>query len=146
MIYLYFFFLHLLADFILQPREIGKRKSETSVKGLMYLSIHISMILTVFFIGLIPFFSWQVVLEFAGYNALCHLIIDALIWKFYVLSVWKRRRKLLGRDKGSKKDIKNKLKTQFKYWEDYCFYLTIGVDQFLHFSTIVVLYEIGGIF
>ena len=147
LLYLYLFALHFIADFILQPREMGRRKSECSLKGLKYLLAHIFIVFSVFFVGLIIFAGWQFALIFAVFNAVLHFIIDAIIWKGYMYSVWKRRHKLLGYDKGespprSDKEIKKTLKVHFKYWEDSWFYATIGLDQLLHFSTIVFFIEL----
>ncbi|NVM46737.1 MAG: DUF3307 domain-containing protein [Candidatus Lokiarchaeota archaeon] len=106
---------HFVADFILQSREMGQKKS-SSIK---WLSLHISII----FICFLPFG-----LEFALYNALIHAIIDGSIWNLYKYSVYKR-------DKTATKET-------WKYYEDHWFYTTIGLDQFLHAATIVLLMEV----
>jgi len=122
----YCFLLHFVADFLLQSREMGKKKS-SSIKWLTH---HIAIIFAVFYIGTQN-------LEFSFYNALAHMIIDALIWNIYKGCLlyrfidkdvpWKDRPKMMYRN--------------FKYWEDHWFYATIGLDQFLHGATILLLLE-----
>jgi hypothetical protein len=129
----YLFLLHFIADFILQPREMGRKKS-TNCK---YLLSHIGIIWIVFLIG-----TFDPI--FATANALIHMAIDAVIWKGYALSVWKRRRYILpqrAERSMSKGSIVKHLKTHFPYWEDHWFYVTIGLDQFLHAATIALLIE-----
>ena len=121
----YYLFLHFLADFILQPREMGRKKSKDS----RYLLAHIAIIFSVFLVGTL---SWK----FALANALIHMIIDSVIWKCYASTVWKRRHKLF------KNATKDDLERKFKFWEDHWFYATIGLDQFLHGATILILLEI----
>lgn len=126
---IYLFFLHFLADFVLQPREMGRKKSE-QVK---YLAHHLLIQWVVFFFGLMLIMPDHFAL-FALVNTLVHGLIDWNIWNLYKISVWKRRRseiELIGREE---------FKKTWKYWEDHWFYLTIGFDQFLHATTIVVLY------
>lgn len=125
----YLLFLHFLADFILQPREMGRQKSEK----FKYLFQHLLIQFFVFFFGLMVIMPDTYML-FALGNALVHGLIDWNIWNLYKLSVWKRRRsdiELVGREQ---------LKKTWKYWDDHWFYVTIGLDQFLHAATIVVLY------
>ena len=134
MIVIYYFLLHFIADFLLQSREMGKNKS-SSIK---YLAAHIAIIFSVFAVGTLN-------LEFAFWNAIIHMVIDACIWKGYAFSVWRRRHSILGHtwEPTTNNDwiAKKKLKEDFKYWEDPLFYKTIGLDQFLHGATILYLLE-----
>lgn len=132
------FFLHFVADFLLQSRKMGKEKS----KKVNFLIQHCSIQLAIFFIGLLPIYGLQSI-EFAALNAIIHGVIDWHIWRLYMVSVlwrktdskvpWKERPKLISK--------------RFPYWEDHYFYLTIGLDQFLHMTTLVGLwyYVFGGV-
>ncbi len=61
-----------------------------------------------------------------------HAIIDASMWRLYAASVWARRANPI--------ITREQLKSTWRYWDDHYFYLTIGVDQFLHYVTIVGVY------
>lgn len=119
------FFLHFVADFILQSREMGKRKST----DILFLVAHLGIQFFVF----LPFFG----LKFALLNALIHGLIDWNIWKLYKYSVLKRSKN--GSSLGIW-DVGTEL-ANFKYWEDHLFYTTIGFDQFLHTLTLILLYN-----
>lgn len=105
---------HFIADFLLQSRTMGQKKSSS----LKYLSMHIVII----FLCFLPFG-----LKFAAANALIHMLIDGTIWNVYKASVYFR-------DKSATPQT-------WKYWEDSWFYSTIGFDQLLHCITIVALME-----
>lgn len=124
---IYLFSLHFLADFILQPREMGRKKSS----DINYLLQHVSIQMLVFFLGLSLVMHPGFALAFAVLNGTIHGVIDAFIWKGYALSVWKRRKHT-----GVTKD---QLKVTWKYWEDHWFYVTIGLDQLLHMSTLILV-------
>lgn len=123
--------LHFVADFLLQSREMGKKKSE-EVKWLSY---H----LLIQFLIFVPFTGWR----FSLVNALIHGLIDWNIWKLYKYSVFRR---CIADDLRSLKEHPDrftgssysKLKV-FKYWEDHLFYSTIGLDQSLHMMTLYLL-------
>ena len=81
-------------------------------------------------------------LQFSLLNALIHGVIDWNIWKLYKYTVYRR---LLTRviSEGAREDqyeagIASHAKV-WKYYEDSKFYDTIGIDQFLHAATIVLL-------
>lgn len=128
MLIIYLFVLHFLADFILQPREMGRRKSS----DFGYLAVHVGIQIGVFLVGLwIVTGSFMFALIFAVLNGLIHGIVDAFIWKGYAASVWLRR-------KDRSMTVKE-LKVSWKYWDDHWFYVTIGLDQLLHMSTLVLV-------
>jgi hypothetical protein len=73
-------------------------------------------------------------------NSIIHGVIDSVTWKLYKLSVILRKPKeLFERVEPDNPAIKTAMK--FKYWEDHFFYLTIGLDQLLHVSTIILLFD-----
>lgn len=119
---IYLFVLHFIADFILQSREMGKKKSQE----FNWLVRHLSIQFGIFLIGL-ALFNVRYAVEFAGLNALIHGLIDWNIWKFYKVSVYLR-------DKTATAET-------WRYWEDHLFYTTIGLDQLLHGATLIGLYQ-----
>lgn len=121
------FFLHFIADFILQSREMGKNKSS----NWKYLLAHLSIQFLVF----LPFFGWQ----FSLANAAIHGIIDKNIWNLYKIFTLYR----LGYFRAWKEGKLDNVTKYHKYWEDHLFYATIGLDQFLHSATLILLFNLG---
>lgn len=127
---IYILFLHLVADFWFQDRETAKKKSE----NFMFLAKHIAIVYSVFCVGMLAFIyfkgdlltTYPKLFIFCAVNAILHGVIDWNIWKLYKL--WTRWRN---------PDVTH----GYAYWEDSNFYLTIGVDQFLHTSILVLLYN-----
>lgn len=120
---IYLMFLHYIADFILQSRDMGKNKSN-SIK---YLLGHLLIIFTIFLAGMAIFFDRETCLRFTLSNTVIHGIIDLFIWKYYVVSVKLRKLRSLFGPLG------------FQFWDDKWFYSFIGFDQFLHYATIILL-------
>ena len=130
--------LHFIADFLLQSREMGKKKSSE----LRWLLAHLSIQFTVFLLV-----GWK----FALVNALIHGLIDWNIWKLYKLFVHLRLDKRTSieyavrfvytqkHNKRWRKAMYNRHVKNFQYWEDHWFYATIGFDQLLHGLTLVYL-------
>lgn len=108
--------MHLLADFFLQSREMGKNKSSS----LMCLMQHGSIHLIVFAIGyplciigygyMLGQEAYDMVLSYsaiyfiggavlAAHNAVLHMIVDACTWNIYKVSVWLRRKKWIEANK-----------------------------------------------
>ena len=136
--------LHFIADFLLQSREMGQKKSK-EFKWWIY---HILIQFTVFMVALSFFIGPEKAFYFSLFNAIIHGIIDGMIWNVYSWGVLQRTYK--GQNffpKGSIGDHEHKqahikkLKETWKYWEDHWFYSTIGLDQLLHSLTIVLLLE-----
>ena len=115
------FILHFVADFVLQPRKMGRMKST-----------HIGWLLAHVFIQFIVFFPFTG-LKFAACNALIHGVIDGSVWNIYKAVCLMRFPGL--RDQ--------KIGALYKFWEDDLFYKTIGFDQMLHGLTLIYL---SGIF
>lgn len=126
----YILLLHFFADFILQSRAVAKNKST----HLNYLAFHIMTQFVVLTVGLLivsdPF---QVVL-FGLVNAVAHAVTDWYIWRGYKLLVIWREGYLAQWRAGA---IDNVTK-YFKYYEDHWFYVTIGLDQLLHVTVLIV--------
>jgi hypothetical protein len=131
--------LHFIADFILQSREMGKKKSSEWRWLLAHLSIQF---------GIFLFVGWK----FALANALVHGLIDWNIWKLYKLSAHLRINKRVDlvylvkfMEEGKhpkpsfKKNLYKKEVAGWQYWEDHLFYTTIGFDQLLHGLTLYYL-------
>lgn len=135
MLIIYIFFLHFIADFVLQPREMAKNKSS----DMTWLFGHIVIQVLTFWIGLYPFIGFLFAGVFAIVNGIIHAFIDGFIWKGYGLLVWLRNRK-------SGFNVQQ-LKQNRRFWEDHWFYVFIGLDQFLHVATLVLLIiiAVGGL-
>lgn len=155
------FIFHFLADWVLQSVEMGRQKSNKFNVLLQHIGVHF----LVFFFGGLLFFSPWLSLAVSSVNALIHGVIDWYIWRGYKLSVFFRRKKLIPQEKYDewgyspedltledyKEMIKNKdftqdteemkyLKSEFKFWEDHWFSMTLGFDQLLHCITIAAIY------
>lgn len=131
-------FLHFLADFVLQPREMGKRKSESP----RWLAAHLGIQFVVFF----PFTG----IWFALANCAVHGVVDWFIWRWYKQSVLIRNpmppevqgQSVPAATEAEEQDAwRRGLALTWRYWEDKLFYDTIGLDQLLHSATIVLLAE-----
>ena len=120
MIYL-IIILHLLSDWLLQPRKVATRKSSSD----KWLGIHILIIFVVFaaycLIAGLPIYL-------ALINAVLHGIIDRTIWRGY---------KKIRHGEYTQKDIDNKY---IKVYTDDWFWKTIGVDQALHLCILMYLF------
>lgn len=122
----YLMVLHFISDFVLQSREMGKKKSSDFV----WLLRHLLIICSVFYIGLVPFLFMRSItgpkfLFVPLLNVIIHGLIDMNIWNVYKFSVLKR-----GGD------------ITWKYWDDHLFYTTIGFDQMLHTITLIILWNV----
>lgn len=148
---LYLFTLHFIADFLLQDRETAKNKSSDFVA----LMRHLLMIYFVFLFGTLPWLGLPAAIYLSIVNVVIHGLIDAVIWKGYAWTVYRRRKSIAIRegwnkkteifsylDNTRKKEAIAYLKKNFKYWEDSWFYSTIGLDQLLHFATLVVVWKL----
>ena len=122
----YLLFLHFVADFLLQSREMGQKKS----KYFKWLYFHCSMQYMVMFIGTLFLFGFEKATAFSFLNAFMHGVVDWNIWKFYKLRVVKLCKKC------------KIYPSTYEYWHDPYFYATIGLDQFLHSATILGVYWI----
>ncbi len=149
---------HFVADFILQDRNTAKNKSEK----LDVLISHVLTNMAVMGLSLVWFVGFEKAMIFSFLNGVYHGIIDWNIWRFYKKRVMrqikeeaqimarKRHLTLVGKNReqvyADKVALLMEARSNFKFWEDHWFYVTIGADQFLHTATIVVLWAawLGG--
>ena len=131
------FITHFLFDFVFQSREMGKKKSE----DINYLLKHGGIL----FMG----YMWAAyaicdnmadMFALSAIIVIIHCIQDWYIWRGYK---WLIKRQI-AREKFNGDVNCTWLKEEmgwFEYWEDPKFYATIGLDQTLHFITIVLAYN-----
>jgi L-lactate permease len=149
---------HFVADFLLQDREMGKNKSEK----ISVLAQHVAVNVFVTTIFLVPFVGLEKALIFSSLNGLVHGFVDWNIWRSYKAYAMRKIKEdaqamakkkhltLVGKSKEEvymeKVAFLMEARSNFKFWEDHWFYVTMGADQFLHTVTIVVLWSflIGG--
>lgn len=125
----YLFFLHFLADFVFQSREMGEKKSD----NINYLMLHVAIQWFTIFIGLMYFLTPIKAYQLATAIASVHGIVDAFIWRWYKYDVSNRINA-----KYTDEESAQFASLNWAYWKDKRFYSTIGFDQFLHYSTIVL--------
>lgn len=125
--------LHFIADFLLQPREMGAKKSS----DWRWLAAHLAIQFVVF----APFTSvW-----FALANCAIHGVIDATLWNGYKWLVSKRIYDqngdpwVPGESQGKPHHSLMSDQGEWRFWLDGMFFDTIGFDQLLHGLTLVYL-------
>lgn len=145
----YMMFLHFVADFLFQSREMGQKKSSE----FKWLFRHLTIQWLFFAFGLVYFTGPIIAIAFATLNCVVHGIIDWNIWNGYKLFTHKRLMSEAGQaaymngnlnipyEERTKTKYDEKL-AAFKYWEDHWFYSTIGFDQLLHGLTIIGLFAL----
>jgi hypothetical protein len=130
--------LHFVADFLLQSREMGKKKSSEFI----WLAKHIGIQFSIIALGMSFMLGFKMALIFSLLNALIHGLIDWNIWGLYKLSAYKRIMQEAKQFKISEQERQAWVAESgrnWQYWEDHWFYATIGFDQLLHSLTIVLL-------
>lgn len=151
MILAYLFLLHFIADFILQSREMGKKKSTEAI----WLLRHLLIQWIIFAVGLSFVIGPVSAILFATGNAVIHGVIDWNIWRLYKYSVAYRMLKNpddvvfnsatahdmahFALEEGEKHVFVQLAASSWQYWEDHWFYTTIGLDQLLHALTLIFL-------
>lgn len=156
----YVFFLHFMADWALQSKEMGRQKSNKFTVLLAHAGIHF----LVFFFGGLLIFNPMNALLFSAANAAVHGLVDWYLWRFYKISVYFRRHKLIPAEKYEEWGITPKdmsyqeykqafkdqanipdteemdyLRNEFKFWDDYWFGFMLGFDQLLHAATLAMI-------
>ena len=129
---------------------MGKKKSSE----LKWLGKHLAIQYIIFAIGLTAMgYYHQNGFLFVLLNTLIHGVIDWNIWKLYKLSAWRRIQDKLAIEAMRMDEAGSAMTYEiaqqrekeeiaaWQYWEDHWFYATIGFDQLLHMSTIVVLWH-----
>jgi hypothetical protein len=138
---IYVMFLHFVADFLLQSREMGQKKSVE----FKWLAKHLSIQYLVMYFGLVLFIGPVAACKLSLLNTLVHGLIDWNIWKLYKLSAHFRIMREIetleidDEHDAIRKEAYNNKVNNWKYWDDHLFYTTIGFDQFLHMTTLAVL-------
>jgi hypothetical protein len=107
---------HALADFVLQDREMALNKS----KKLSVLAEHCLHHAALFFVVLLFLASFKEAILYSGVNAILHGIVDWNIWRGF-------------KNAHADKDI-----ATFRYWEHPTFWQTIGCDQALHYTCLIL--------
>jgi hypothetical protein len=128
------FILHFIADGVLQPRWMGKQKSE----DFEVLYMHVAIIYAVITIGMFFLVPLKTALEVGAVNAFIHGIIDSIIWRLYK-AVTKLRLHGIG---ALTYHQKLEIVKCFKYYEDKLFYDTIMADQLLHGLTLILVWRL----
>lgn len=121
--------IHFIADFLLQSREMGKKKSTDP----SWLIKHLGIQFLAFLLFLAPILELNAI-WFAFLNAVIHGIIDWNIWRLYKIHAYRSIA-----DNPNHPLLTGNPAEPWKYWEDHWFYATIGFDQLLHGLTLVAL-------
>jgi len=133
-VFIWLFFFHFVADFILQSRQMALEKSSRPAM----LLLHLSIIFFTFFIGGLYVFPNPVTAyQIAWLNACFHGLIDWNLWKIYKRLTINRVTKHYPEDP---EKVQYTLKN-WEYWTDKTFYTFIGLDQFLHYITLLLIID-----
>jgi hypothetical protein len=134
---------HFAGDFLMQTRTMGRMKS----KHAGWLMLHVLFVSLTILAAAGLVMDVKTAIIFTLLNAAAHAITDVALWRLYAFSAWKRRHNTpweklpMPKEMGSTaENVKVRIKTRWKYWEDPLFYHTIGFDQFLHYAAIILLY------
>lgn len=111
--------LHFLSDWVFQPRRMAKKKSSSVI----HLCLHVMVIFFVF-VPYVYYFDKDISLALV--NAILHGVIDKFSWTGYLWARWSVNKAIQGE--------------KFKYWEDYWFYFTIAVDQYIHLLILFLIF------
>jgi hypothetical protein len=107
---------------------------------------HALIIFTVFTLGLGVAYGRKFgvnVWIFSFLNAIIHMLIDGTIWNIYKWIVkFKFEKEWCLKDDEELSNMTKDYLATYKFWEDPMFYDTIGLDQFLHSLTIILLVTI----
>lgn len=141
--YIILFITHFLFDFVFQSREMGQKKS----KEIKYLLKHGGILFVGYMWAAYAICNrWNDMLIMSGIIVIIHCIQDWYIWRAYKWSVRRRLRNEWSHHLHKFPTIEpeawfDRKVEKYKYWEDHIFYATIGLDQTLHFITIVLIYN-----
>jgi hypothetical protein len=135
------FLAHYIADFLLQSREMGQKKS----KDYVYLFAHTWIIFSVISLAaLCVFDTFESAIKFSFWNAILHMAIDAISWRAYGYC-------LMGRKFGFEtikdpsfnfKEKAAEVASKTDFLKDEWFMRTLGADQIAHMIVLYELYEL----
>jgi len=128
------FITHFISDFFFQSRNMGKKKS----KEILYLILHGNILFFAFILCSFIFIEYNIAAMISLSLVIIHCLQDWYIWRIYQYYVLV---KLQNENLGcTNKELKEYINSEdYKYWEDYWFYVTLGLDQLLHFITIILI-------
>ena len=131
---------HFLADIVLQSRTMGKEKA----KDLVWMLGHFGIIFLAFFAaGLFVFRATILPPEPAVLLALLvacsHCMQDWFVWMLYRCHVKVQVLNKLAREGRYGGYVTSAMKN-WKCLGDYWFFFTIGIDQYLHYTLIIVIW------
>lgn len=131
---------HWIADIVLQSRAMGKEKS----KDLMWMLGHFLIIFLTFFAAGLFVFRNHIIppepaLWLAALVACTHCLQDGFIWFVYRCRVKVSVLNKLAKDGKSGMYAASAMR-DWKCLSDYWFFFAIGVDQYLHYILIVVIW------
>lgn len=134
----YCLFLHFVADFLLQSREMGKKKSQE----FHWLLQHLIIQFFIMYMGCLFVMEPHIAFRLSLLNAVIHGVVDWNIWRGYKYFVFRRLKKeteQFGSTEQEKAAWIVESGKNWQYWEDHWFYTTIGFDQLLHGVTLLCL-------
>ncbi len=107
-------FIHWIADFVLQTDTMAKNKSTSNY----YLTIHVLTYTTALGLGalFLPFKDFDLLLLWMGFNGVLHWITDYFTSRLNTY-LWK------------KQDVHN-------------FFVSVGFDQFIHYTCLLLSYQL----
>ena len=129
---------HFVGDFVLQSRRIATNKSSSPKVLLLHVSgIALTLLLAGLAclpieIALSPIWGGIVLV-----NVVAHALIDATIWNCYKIALVYRLTESTPAASTFRLRRENIMPGSYRYWEDYWFWTTVGLDQFLHTSILV---------
>ena len=130
---------HFLSDIVLQSRTMGKEKSKDS----MWMFAHFGIIFTLFFIAGLFIFKDAILpaenaMLLGGGIAFIHCMQDWFVWVLYRCHV-----KVQVVNKLSQYSRSHDVNYEIKKWKclkDYWFFFAIGIDQYLHYILLIVIW------
>ncbi len=121
-------FLHFVSDFVLQTRRMAQKKS----KSLFWLSWHVLVYTTFLFWGWVCFVGFN---DYSSYTVfgvfymvfISHFLTDFTTSKFTTYSYVRSIERNIS--------IKKRNRWQYIFW------LVLGLDQFVHFLSLILIYN-----
>lgn len=139
-----FAILHFVADFLLQPDWMAKKKSEDPLVLAQHVGIHFG----VFFLGA-SLWGLAVLKEsvywgfgVAVVNAGLHAVIDWNVWRSYKRYAAGKQAMLEAKERQEAFAASREPAAvpPYRFWEDHWFYVVIGADQLLHGLSLILAF------